>query len=85
MKFIQMLLIVSLMWLLLFDFAINPGLIPTVLVAPADDRFVHVMITAPENTSEYRFISPILPPPRQNGCCPMGGCRSASPSSGVRR
>ena len=55
-----MMLIVPVMQLLLFGFAINndPKLMPAALVAPADDRFARAMVTALENTGYYRFVLP---------------------------
>ena len=53
-----MMLVVPVMQLLLFGFAINndPKLMPAALVAPADDRFARAMVTALENTGYYRFV-----------------------------
>lgn len=55
-----MMLVVPIMQLLLFGFAINndPKLMPAALVAPADDRSARAMVTALENTGYYRFVSP---------------------------
>lgn len=55
-----MMLVVPVMQLLLFGFAINndPKLLPAALVVPADDRFARAMVTALENTGYYRFVEP---------------------------
>lgn len=55
-----MMLIVPVMQLLLFGFAINtdPKQMPAALVAPADDRFARAIVTALENTGYYRFVAP---------------------------
>ena len=57
-----MMLVVPVMQLLLFGFAINndPKLLPAALVAPADDRFARAMVTALENTGYYRFVAPAV-------------------------
>ena len=53
-----MMLVVPVMQLLLFGFAINndPKLMPAALVAPAEDRFARAMVTALGNTGYYRFV-----------------------------
>lgn len=55
-----MMLVVPVMQLLLFGFAINsdPKLLPAALVAPSGDRFARAMVTALENTGYYRFVAP---------------------------
>lgn len=56
----SMMLVVPVMQLLLFGFAINmdPKALPAALVAPPDDRFARAMVTALENTGYYRFVAP---------------------------
>lgn len=52
-----MMLVVPVMQLLLFGFAINndPKQLPAALVAPSGDRFARAMVVALENTGYYRF------------------------------
>ena len=54
-----MMLIVPVMQLMLFGFAINndPKEMPAALVAPAGDRFARAVVTALENTGYYRFAA----------------------------
>lgn len=54
-----MMLVVPVMQLMLFGFAINndPKLLPAALVAPSGDRFARAMVTALENTGYYRFVA----------------------------
>ncbi|MRX51531.1 ABC transporter permease subunit [Paracoccus sp. S-4012] len=53
-----MMLVVPVMQLMLFGFAINndPKLMPAALVAPPGDPFARAMVTALENTGYYRFV-----------------------------
>src|SRR5690606_26470328 len=53
-----MMLVVPLMQLLLFGFAINndPKSLPSALVVTSQDRYTRAMISALETTGYYRFV-----------------------------
>ena len=55
-----MMLVIPLVQLMLFGFAINtdPKELPAALVAPTQDRFTRAMVSALELTGYYRFIAP---------------------------
>ena len=55
-----MMLVIPLVQLVLFGFAINtdPKELPAALVAPTQDRFTRAMVSALELTGYYRFVAP---------------------------
>jgi ABC-2 type transport system permease protein len=55
-----MMLVVPLVQLMLFGFAINmdPKQLPAALVSPANDRYARSVVTALELTGYYRFVAP---------------------------